>query len=285
MRPVNRGAIPVRETARGVSKRRVIDFSYYRPDLVANLGEYCSYCEVPLGVNLAVEHMLSKVNSINADDWNNLLLACTNCNSHKQSKTKSESALNNFYWPSNRYVGLNTFGMLTYAKAAKTVKRLSDDGVFRWPPSSRPQNLYPNRDTQTYDYVWVYPSAAYDGDNAKKTKIKNTILLTGLNDFTPNDADPKASDRRVYNRTVAWDRADAMATQLASYYNAPMQDPAAINLLKAQVKEAAKATGFWSVWMTVFKSKVFVDVNTRKQLLNELFANKNVFPGTAYTAT
>jgi hypothetical protein len=284
MRPVVRGPIPAKATARGANPKRVIDYSYYRPDLIANIGEYCSYCEVPLGVNLAVEHMLSKTQSINAEDWNNLLLACTNCNSHKLDKTKDEQSLTNYFWPSIANTSaFNTFDMLTYRKEPKTVAQLTAAGVFVWPPTSRPQNLYPDYGTQTYDQVWVYPSAIYAADNATTQKIRDTILLMGLNDFTPGDNDPKASDRRVLNRTTAWDRAERLAALLATYYNPAPTNLPAIALLKEQIKQAAIATGFWSVWMTVFKRQAFKDDNTRKQLLRDLFINPSAFPGTAYT--
>jgi hypothetical protein len=155
--------------------------------------------------------------------------------------------------------------------------------VFLWPPKSRPQNLYPTPNTQTYDQVWVYPSARYAGDDAKTKKIKDTILLMGLNDFTPGDNDPKASDRRVFNRTTAWMRAERLAALLEGYYPPAGTNQPTITLLQEQIKETAIATGFWSIWMTVFKSHVFVDNNTRNQLLRDLFVNPNVFPGTAYT--
>jgi len=52
MRPIRRGASP-----------RPGDFSNYReslPDLVSRLGRYCSYCELLIPVQLAVEHIQPK---------------------------------------------------------------------------------------------------------------------------------------------------------------------------------------------------------------------------------
>lgn len=282
MRPVKPGDAPKRTTASGSdSKKQVVDYSYFRPDLIANIGEYCSYCEVPLGTNLAVEHMLSKTNTINADDWNNLLLACTNCNSHKLAKTKNETSLDAYYWPSKTYVDINTFDMLTYRKEPRTVIDLGKAGVFLWPPASRPMKHYPEPNTRTYDQVWVYPSDAYAADPGKIARIKDTIMLTGLNDFVPDDSDPKASDRRVFNRTAAWIRAELLAGQLKKYCE-PAPNDFAIALLKEQIRQAAIATGFWSVWMTVFK-RVFVDATVRAQLVRDLFLSPNSFPGTRYS--
>ena len=53
-------------------------------DLIASLGYYCSYCGMPVGVSVHVEHKLPKVDYPNrALRWNNLLLACTSCNASK----------------------------------------------------------------------------------------------------------------------------------------------------------------------------------------------------------
>lgn len=58
-----------------------------RYDLIKNIGQYCSYCEMPLAASLAVEHKLPKqwfpFQSLN---WENFLLACPICNSNKNAK-------------------------------------------------------------------------------------------------------------------------------------------------------------------------------------------------------
>ncbi len=291
MRPVERGPSPTRPTSRGTQVPiQGKDYSFFRPYLIARLGEYCSYCEVPLGLNLAVEHMLSKKESINENDWNNFLLGCTNCNSHKLAKTKSEdSVLNNFVWPSiENVVTSNTFDLMTYKKEAKTVSQLIADDVFLDFKDERAKNqkkkLYPDIDTQTYNYVWAYPSAL---NSAIGKKVKGTIRLVGLNDFIPGNSPDEfhenASDRRVFNRTAAWDRAEKLATLLVTYHSNVAANQLAIDLLKDQIKETAIATGFWSIWMTVFKSKTFADDITSKQILRDLFVDNNVFPGTKYT--
>lgn len=291
MRPVERGPSPTRPTSRGTQVPiQGKDYSFFRPYLIARLGEYCSYCEVPLGLNLAVEHMLSKTESINENDWNNFLLGCTNCNSHKRAKTKSEdSVLDNFVWPSiDNAVTSNTFDLMTYKKEAKTVSQLIADDVFLDFKDERAKNqkkkLYPDIDTQTYNYVWAYPSAL---NSAIGKKVKGTIRLVGLNDFIPGNSPDEfhenASDRRVFNRTAAWDRAEKLATLLVTYHSNVAANQLAIDLLKDQIKETAIATGFWSIWMTVFKSKTFADDITSKQILRDLFVDNNVFPGTKYT--
>jgi hypothetical protein len=64
--------------------------TYYgkaRRQLIQNIGQYCSYCEIPLATNLAIEHMLPKSNfPLMALVWDNFLLACSLCNSYKNNK-------------------------------------------------------------------------------------------------------------------------------------------------------------------------------------------------------
>lgn len=78
MRPIERGAAPC---AYG-------DYKEAKQDLVNRLGTYCSYCERRIATNLAVEHIQAKSlphYAHLANDWNNFLLACVNCNSSKSA--------------------------------------------------------------------------------------------------------------------------------------------------------------------------------------------------------
>lgn len=82
MRPVKKGTSPVDG-----------DFNKYedaKPELVARLGLYCSYCERKISTLLAVEHIEPKDGKNGKPQeekrWSNFLLACVNCNSCKGSK-------------------------------------------------------------------------------------------------------------------------------------------------------------------------------------------------------
>src|SRR5205823_9833246 len=101
-----------------------------------------------------------------------------------------------------------------------------------------------------YDCVWVEPSNRPNPDT--RIRLKNTITMMGLNAFSAGDSDPKMSDRRVLNRTAAWDR----ASELARHFAARRPPALGSDLLMEQIKQAAIATGFWSVWMTVFQQTV-----------------------------
>lgn len=113
MRPVVRGARPKD------ADNNDIEFKEYpqaRAELIERLGEFCSYCEMQLDASLAVEHVQPKqppgataVDQARALNWDNFLLACTNCNS---TKGNEEVELNEYLWPDRD----NTFRALRYSE-------------------------------------------------------------------------------------------------------------------------------------------------------------------------
>jgi len=123
MRPVGRGPRP---QAEGVD----IEFKEYpqaRAKLIERMGEFCSYCEMHLDASLAVEHVQPKqppgaavVDQARALDWNNFLLACTNCNS---TKTNTEVDLAQYLWPDRD----NTFRALEYSEGGIVSSALEGD--------------------------------------------------------------------------------------------------------------------------------------------------------------
>lgn len=93
MRPIVKGNVP--KNTDGTN----LVFEEYREAkrfLIERIGEYCSYCERPIKANLAVEHVQPK--SLVTDlelNWDNFLLACTNCNS---TKGKKAIVLTDYFW-------------------------------------------------------------------------------------------------------------------------------------------------------------------------------------------
>ena len=57
-----------------------------RRAMIDRIGQYCSYCELPIVANLAIEHIVPKTSfPLLATRWSNFLLACAACNSKKGS--------------------------------------------------------------------------------------------------------------------------------------------------------------------------------------------------------
>ena len=146
-------------------------------------------------------------------NWDNFLLACTNCNS---TKGNTEVILDQYVWPDRH----NTFMVIQY----------SEGGLVTCAP-----NL---------------PAAL-------QKNVERTISLVGL-DKTPNTQ--KASDRRWLNRKEAWEIAVRARERLRRID---------ISELRDQIVDTARAKGFWSIWMTVFRN----DPDMLKRLLTS-------FPGT-----
>jgi hypothetical protein len=93
MRPVERGPAPI--DADG-SPKVFAEYGDAREDLIARIGDYCSYCEMAFPVP-AVEHVKPKsVHSGLATAWDNLLLACPSCNSGKGA---TDPAPGECVWP------------------------------------------------------------------------------------------------------------------------------------------------------------------------------------------
>jgi uncharacterized protein (TIGR02646 family) len=108
VRPTTRGDTP---TENGKPKVYA-HYSAARDDLISRIGDYCSYCEMPLPTP-AVEHIQPKNKQPEQENnWSNLLLACPSCNSIKKDKTLNAQNLNDYFWPDLD----NTFRVFVYLK-------------------------------------------------------------------------------------------------------------------------------------------------------------------------
>ncbi len=107
MRPVRKGKSP-----------RAGDFKDYKkakPHLVQRIGPYCSYCERYVTNSLAVEHILPQDHRPELEGcWDNFILSCTNCNSHKGSENISTT---DYLFPDRD----NTFAALEYQEDGSVV--------------------------------------------------------------------------------------------------------------------------------------------------------------------
>ena len=122
-----------------------------RADLIARLGEYCSYCEMQLDASLAVEHVQPKDGLAGRPDlglsWDNFLLGCVNCNS---TKGDTPILIDDYYWPDRD----NTLRMLVYEVG----------GIIRPHPDLTPE---------------------------EQDRAQRTIRLVGLNKTPLNDPEAK----------------------------------------------------------------------------------------------
>lgn len=113
MRPIVRGPCPLDDQGQDIVFKT---YAQARGLLIDRIGERCSYCEMHLDSSLAVEHIQPKKPPGAAQamperelDWDNFLLACTNCNS---TKGDTDVVLADYIWPDRD----NTFMALTYSE-------------------------------------------------------------------------------------------------------------------------------------------------------------------------
>jgi HNH endonuclease len=107
MRPVRRGPVP----EHGGVPKTYAAYGDARDDLIARLGDYCSYCELPCSQGPAVEHVQPKKGQHGHPElervWDNFLLGCPSCNSVKGSQ---QVVVSDYYWPDQD----NTFRAFKY---------------------------------------------------------------------------------------------------------------------------------------------------------------------------
>ena len=92
MRRVDRGPWPLDEENR---EKRFCPYQKSKADLLARLGNYCSYCERT--GDLHVEHVIPVKHREELEgEWTHFLLGCANCNGTKQHRNRSRDG---YLWP------------------------------------------------------------------------------------------------------------------------------------------------------------------------------------------
>ncbi|AFZ60446.1 HNH endonuclease [Anabaena cylindrica FACHB-243] len=213
----------MRPVIRGKNTKVFKDYKNARGDLINQLGEYCSYCEMRIGSSIAVEHILPKAKEQFPDEetnWENLCLACNNCNSTKKGAMDKR-------WNSS-WKHLH----ITSAKIAARSEFywIDQDNTFRCVEYSQG------------GLVTINPSLGIEEQKVAQA----TIEMVGL-DKTPKP-DMQMKDRRWINRKDAWDTAEKYLKILRQY-----NDKESLKQMQDIIVSHAVDKGFFSVWMTVFK--------------------------------
>lgn len=94
---------------KGVMNHEVMEFAKHgdaKPELLARLGEFCSYCECSGSAQqLHVEHIYPQTDTAHpkrAKNWRNFLVACSTCNTYKSihlGNAHQHRLLHRFLWP------------------------------------------------------------------------------------------------------------------------------------------------------------------------------------------
>lgn len=203
MRPINKGMSPYTE---------ITKYQQAEPYLEERLGRYCSFCEMRVNHHLAVEHKESKKSGGALTDWDNLLLACSYCNSRKLEKIK-KGDIGKWIWPDQD----NTFLAFTYENAVPKLNKKYLDSIG----------------TEAYKRA----KAVFDG-----------LAL----DYCPESSRAKNgkkhyADKRWASRFEAW----TVAEESKRIWTR-CKDQESKSNQKTNIVLQAKGYGFFSVWMMVF---------------------------------
>ncbi len=137
MRPLDKDIEPNKTDKLSVS---VKEYQNYRRYLIDSIGEYCSYCESKINSNLAVEHIRPKTHNPDLElKWDNLLLACVNCNSTKGHQNinvsdyilpNKDNSFNTFKYDNSGKVKVNSsISSSDLIKAKNTINLLGLDKI------------------------------------------------------------------------------------------------------------------------------------------------------------
>lgn len=143
-------------------------YSTSKPELAINLGEYCSFCEVPkCDEALHVEHVQCKAKYPNLEfSWSNFLLSCQRCNG-TDNKGDTAIILADIHLPHQN----NTLLSIQYTTG----------GLVR---------IHPDLEKDSPDYI----------------KAQKLIDLVGL-DKRPGHKKHLPNDKRWNRRRIAWELA------------------------------------------------------------------------------
>ena len=224
-----------------------------RQFLVSTIGTYCSYCEVPLAVDLPIEHKAPKRDFYDyANRYGNFLLCCSACNSFKGAHP-SRAEGQRFYRDHKKDlkgVDPDDAGAAYWLSLATMVWPDRLEGTFAWDVPRPPDALvtlvgYPDRTFGMFSYQWgtTTPAAlaasgllrfARGGGGAKSAWAKTpqtavwvypslactNVLLERVKNtiqtLNLNYANAtRGTDRRVASRTEAWGLAEDVTQMLA----------------------------------------------------------------------
>lgn len=160
-----------------------------------------------------------------------------------------------------------TFNLFTYTKVSYTPLQLYQNGWLNLTPSERLQTWANTAQTM----VWVTPNTPqiqqFQNQNPHQPDLNTRVLATlkGLNLNYHNPTLTDGKDRRVINRTQAWDvvnnawtKLDALVKQLVQAQvdvNQVLFTPA-VSSFVTTIRHTLQTVGFWSLWATIFQANL-----------------------------
>ena len=247
--------------------------------LIDALGNYCSYCEMPLGGYL-IEHyryLAAWQPEINIGEWEDLLLICADCRSHIKKPLLTAEEAEAMLWP-DRDTTFSTYAQSPLLYELREVKFINENEEGK---AGKPENKQ-----------LVFVTANPKSDAETRQRAQNTIdhfqlnmpgkfYNAATNEFRLPYIDQQTKpDNRIFKRTEAWFEATRAIGRLNEMdkLGSSAQTDLIKQLLLEQIAIHAAYSGNWSVWVTVFNNS-----NITAATLGNLFTDVRRFPGTDTT--
>lgn len=219
MRPIAKSDSPYKS---------ISEYSKALPYLRKDLGEYCSYCELKLDNAPEVEHVFSKSEGGSKTKWENLLLACKQCNTRKGNTTSSIN-IDDFSWPDE----MNTAIAFSYDKGVPIVNKTVLDTLD-------PTGEATQKARNLYDLISLGAEASIKDPRFSKRIEAFEKAKEYLNDWKEVISFVSSEDFPTY-------------TERIKEYGLHR-----VESLKKSIVDLVKIGGFFSVWMEVFKEETII---------------------------
>jgi hypothetical protein len=220
--------------------------------LIESLGNYCSYCEMPLS-DYHIEHvryLAEWPEHATFSQWDDLLLICNDCRAHIRTPVLNELSAASMLWPDkDPSFALKNSPLLYQLKKVKYVvideddERVSEENkelVFVVANPEAGQVLY-QKAHNTISHFQLNMKLEYYDAATNELRVPLPVHMERL-------------DNRMFKRTAAWFDAEASASQLKEMNSIVRRRANGELLQNAFIQQLAMTTmysGNWSVWMTV----------------------------------
>ena len=258
--------------------------------LINQTGQYCAYCDAPVFSDLQANPVLPAAwFPSQTFDFETMLLICPACREIKEKAdnrlvpalTDAQEYLSYYAWPTVFWKNLGDRSLLPFrydlVRQPMMTPFTRDDlrvllYYYRlghvYVERSDPDNLgkvFVNVPEAEPIWISVQLSKTSIGNAAIESGINHLLESLRLNDLISNI---DTLDRRLELRTLAYFKALDFRERINNALR--LGDATLVNSLSAVWRDTVRATGFWGVWLSVFKDEA--DIQPRLA---------EVFPGTA----
>lgn len=239
--------------------------------LIESLGNYCSYCEMPLS-DYHIEHLRYLAEwpeALSISQWEDLLLICNDCRSNIRVPILNELSANALLWPDRDLTFSLENSPLTYQLRKVNYVVINEEERIS---EEVKELVFVSANPRAGDYLY---QKAFNTIQHFQLNMKLEYYDEAAGELrVPLEVHQARADNRLFKRTTAWFDALEAVNRLKEL-DATGESAAIRGVFVQQIAMTAWYSGNWSVWMTVFYEQT-----KDLELLRSAFAgNVHVFAG------